>query len=72
MPTTKENRIAKAQQLSMLSEGSGFLNSRLSFLLGQRDKEVMSVLNQQQANILMNTPQERIVIAGGNHLTPIR
>ena len=72
LPTTKENRIAKAQQLSMLSEGSGFLNSRLSFLLGQRDKEVMSVLNQQQANILMNTPPERIVIAGGNHLTPIR
>jgi len=72
LPKTKENRIAKAQQLSMLSEGSGFLNSRLSFLLGQRDKEVMSVLNQQQANILMNTPQERIVIAGGNHLTPIR
>lgn len=72
LPTTKENRIAKAQQLSMLSKGSGFLNSRLSFLLSQRDKEVISILTPEQSNLLMNTPQDTIVIAGGNHLVPIR
>lgn len=73
IPTTKENRIAKAQQLSMLSEGSGFLTNRLGYLLNERDKSVMSVLTPQQVDMLSRMPREDITLyTGGNHIYPIR
>lgn len=72
LPTTKENRVAKAQQLSMLSEGSGFLSTRLSLLLSKRDNDVMKILTPQQVEILNNIPQENIVMYGSNNLIPIR
>lgn len=73
IPTTKENRIAKAQQLSMLSEGSGFLSNRLGYLLNERDKSVMSVLTPQQVDILSRMPRDDITLyTGGNHIYPIR
>lgn len=73
IPTTKENRIAKAQQLSMLSEGSGFLSNRLGYLLNERDKSVMSVLTPQQVDMLSRIPREDITLyTGGNHIHPVR
>lgn len=73
IPTTKENRIAKAQQLSMLSEGSGFLSNRLGYLLNERDKSVMSVLTPQQVEMLSRMPREDITLyTGGNHIYPVR
>jgi len=73
IPTTKENRIAKAQQLSMLSEGSGFLSNRLGYLLNERDKSVMSVLTPQQVDMLSRMPREDITLyTGGNHIYPVR